>query len=42
MILFIFEGDNREPRLQKRIYVEPLECVSVLNSFPIFIYEYMK
>ena len=27
---------------QKRIYVEPLECVSVLNSFPIFIYEYMK
>ena len=27
---------------QKRIYVEPLESVSVLNSFPIFIYEYMK
>lgn len=29
-------------RSQKDRYVEPLESVSVLNSFPIFIYEYMK
>ena len=27
---------------QKRIYVDPFESVSILNSFPIFIYEYMK
>lgn len=27
---------------QKKLFVEPLESVSVLNSFPLFIYEYLK
>ena len=33
--LAIFEG-------QRQKYVATTECVSVLNSFPLFIYEYMK
>lgn len=69
MILFVFEGDEREPRLYRTLerlyfpnlpteksiinqlaifksqvskFVEPSKCVAVLNSFPIFIYDYMK
>lgn len=67
MILFIFEGDEREPRLYETItrentmptekhvvnqlsiferqlllHVKPNRNVAVLNSFPLFIYEYMK
>lgn len=94
MILFVFEGDKREPRLYRTLerlyfqkvkdnwqylkqmnvckanlitsgqyimpteksavnqlsvfknqvaqYVKPSEHVAILNSFPLFIYEYMK
>ena len=70
MILFIFEGDEREPRLYRTLllttglltmprqktdigqlalfnnqvtkYVKPNKSVAIPNSFPIFIYEYMK
>lgn len=70
MILFVFEGDEREPRLYRTLllttglftmprekseisqlavfnnqvtkFVKPNESVAILNSFPIFIYEYMK
>ena len=51
---FIVTGTNIMPKDKKRIsqldiftnqrlkYVDPLQSVAVLNSFPIFIYDYMK
>lgn len=68
MILFVFEGNEREPRLYRTLerlyfprendksivnqlsifdsqvahFVTPESMVAILNSFPVFIYEYMK
>ena len=51
---FIISGSNKMPnqkndinqlRLfasQKEKYVDISECVAVLNSFPLFLYEYLK
>ena len=68
MILFVFEGNEREPRLYRTLerlyfprendksivnqlsifdsqvvhFVTPESMETILNSFPVFIYEYMK
>ena len=53
MILFVFEGRKTEPSLFKTLeylyfnnplekYVLPGNEVSILNAFPLFLYEYFK
>lgn len=52
MILFVFEGEKREPKKKELIsqhdifssqirkYIKVDNSVSVLNSLPLFLYEY--
>lgn len=46
MILFVFEGKEREPQLYRaleRLFVDTDECsVAILNAFPIFLYDNFK
>lgn len=35
-------AQDRVFKAQKEQFVEPLESVSILNSFPVFVYEYLK
>lgn len=35
-------AQDRVFKAQKVQFVEPSESVSILNSFPVFVYEYLK
>lgn len=45
MILFVFEGAEREPKRYKtleRLFFGAGEKIAILNGFPLFLFDYFK